>query len=644
MASLAARTRPSPWRPLAWVAAAVVVVGGGAYAYRRHLATAAAASVPPQYITQTVGVGAVSTTVSGSGSIQPVQSQTVDPQVAGTVGTVAVHVGQDVQAGQILFQLVDSSGIGQQVTQAQNQLTQAEDQLQADENPAASVNPLSVQQAQLKVQQAEDNLAQAQQNLAAAQAQAGADAQVTTPVAGTVSAVNVVSGQQVNNGATIAVIQPSGAPDLTVEVAEEDLPYLPAGTAATITIPAVQQTVTGTVTAVADSSSGQVNVNAQGEVVSGGNGTTPQAAYDLTVTPSQPLSGVPAGATATVTFTPHGQPPVNLAWSDGGTVAYPATVDAVAEEAGTVSGLPAVGAVVSAGQQVATVTPAPGAASSAQQDATAVQQDRIALQEAQISLSQTENPQPATQQTIASAEATVASDKETVAQREQQLSELTVTAPIGGVVTAVNVAPAEEVGPSTTGVSIESSNQFQAQVSIAESSVGQVAVGDPATVTVSALPGQSFPGQVAIIAPVASGGSGVSAYPVTIDLTKSAGLLSGMSATAVLTTRQVASTLRVPTAAVHTGAGGSATVSVMQGGKPIPTPVKTGLSSTQWTQVLSGVQPGQSVVVAVISGQAASRLRSATTARTAAGGPGGGFPGGGGFGGPGAGFAVVRGG
>lgn len=641
---MAARSRPFPWRPLVWVAAAVVVVGGGgAYVYRRHVAAAAAASIPPQYITQIAGVGSVSTTVSGSGAIQPAQSQTVDPQVAGTVGTVDVHVGQDVKAGQTLFQLVDSSGIGQQVTQAQNQLTLAEDQLQADQNPAASVNPLTVQQAQLKVQQAEDNLAQAQNNLSQARSQALADAQVTTPVAGTVSAVNVVNGQQVNAGTTIAVIQPSGAPDLTVEVAEEDLPYLPTGTAATISIPAVQQTVTGTVTAVANASSGQVNVNAQGEVVSGGNGTMPQAAYNLTVTPTQPLSGVPAGASATVTFTPHGHPPVTLAWSDGGTVGYPATVNATAQESGTVSGLPAVGAAVSAGQQLASVTPAPGASSSAQQDATAVQQDQIALQEAEISLSQTQNPQPATQQTIASAEATVAADQQTVAQREQQLSELTVTAPIGGVVTAVNVTPAQEVGPSTTGVSIESSNQFQAQVSIAESSVGHVAVGDPATVTVSALPGQSFPGKVATISPVASGGSGVSAYPVTIDLSKSAGLLSGMSATAVLTTQQVASTLRVPTAAVHTGAGGSASVSVLQGGKPVPTPVTTGLSSTQWTQVLSGVQPGQRVVVAVISGGAAARLRSAAATRTAAGGPGGGFRGGG-FGGPGGGFAVVKGG
>ncbi len=643
MASVAQDSRPFPWRAWVGVAAAVVVLGaGGYYAYSRHAAAVAAAAAPPRYITATAGMGPVATTVTGSGSIAPVATQTVDPQVSGTVGQVDVTVGQDVKAGQALFQMVDTSGLAEQVTSAEAALAQAQQQLASDQNPSASVDPRTVQSDQLRVQQAQANLTQAEANLSEAQSTAAADAQVTSPVAGTVQAVNVVAGQQVTANSAIAVIQPSGTPTITVGVPEQDLPYLPVGSAAVVSVPAVQATVPGTVTAVADTSSGQVEVNGSGEVVSGGAGTSPQALYDLTVTPSQPLSGVPSGATATVTFTPQGHPPAIWSWAAAGTVAFPATVDATAQQAGTVSDLPAVGATVGAGQQIATVTPAAGSANTVQQDQYQVQQDQIALQEAQITLSEAQSPTPPSAETVAAAEATVSSDEQTLAQRQQALSELTVTAPIAGVVTAVDVQPAEVVGPSTTGVTIESSDQFQAQVSIAEDSIGQVATGDAAAVTVSALPGQTFAGTVATISPVASGGSGVSAYTVSIDVAKPQGLLAGMSATANITTEQVASTLRVPTAAVKTGASGQKTVSLMESGKPVAVPVQTGLTSTQWTQITSGVEPGQTIVLGVLphgATRSAARGGAAGAAGVGVVTIGGGFAGGGGgFGGGGGGF------
>lgn len=54
-------------------------------------------------VTQAVYTGTVSTEVTGSGSIEPVSSNVVQPQIDGTIETVDVVAGQQVKAGDVLF-------------------------------------------------------------------------------------------------------------------------------------------------------------------------------------------------------------------------------------------------------------------------------------------------------------------------------------------------------------------------------------------------------------------------------------------------------------------------------------------------------------------------------------------------------------
>ena len=95
---------------------------------------------------------------------------------------------------------------------------------------------------------------------------------------------------------------------------------------------------------------------------------------------------------------------------------------------------------------------------------------------------------------------------------------------------------------------------------------------------------------------------------------------------AQVVTGQAQDVLLVPSAAVTT-AGGQSTVTVVQNGQQVSTPVEVGLEGDQFTEITSGLSEGDEVVIA-----------TATDTGGTGGFPGGGFPGGGALvGGPGGG-------
>ncbi len=612
-------------RGLIWLGVAAVVVVGGVYGVQRYLHSKGAAATP-RFFTVTAGVGTVDVTVSGSGSIQAVATQNVSPPEAGAIEKVDVGLAQNVAPGQVLLQLSDTSGLGQQVASAQAALAQAQEQLQSLMDPAAAQDPRTITQAQLKLQQARVSLQLAELTQSRDDANAAAASEVTTPVAGTVQSVAVVVGQQVNPGEPIATVLPAGAPTISVPVPEEDLPYLSTGDSATLTIPSLARVQTGTVTGIGTSpvSGAQVSVQAGGgSARQASPSTQTEQLYPLTVTPSQPLIGVPQEAAVTVVLTPQGTPPAAFTWSDAGSVVYPALQTVTAGQAGTVGGLVAEGAPVSAQQVLATVTN-PTVAATAQQDQLAVAQAKLAVQEAQIALAQITDPAAPTADAVAAQKAVVASDAAAVQAKQTAMAELTVTAPIAGTITAINVQPGESVAAGTAAVTIQSAQGLEAVVPIDELDIGKVRVGQSAQVTVNAFPNAQYTGTVVSVAPAAQAQNGVSTYPVTVDLKNQQNLLPGMSATVIIDVAS-ANGLRVPSQAVHATGGSGGVLRVLQNGKPVAVRVRVGLVGSAYTQILAGLQPGQSV----IAGQAAGGV--GTAARGAPARAGGGALGGGGF-------------
>ena len=217
-----------------------------------------------------------------------------------------------------------------------------------------------------------------------------------------------------------------------------------------------------------------------------------------------------------------------------------------------------------------------------------------------------------------------------------QIKAATLTSPIDGVVTAVNVVAGVDA-PSGTAI-VVSAPTFEITASVVESDLSSIKVGQPVAITVSAV-NASLTGKVSSIGltPSTTGGSSsVVSYPVTITIAgTNTAIRAGMSADVSITVAQATNVLVVPTSAL-TGGKGTYVARVLDEANSVSTaPVEVGLVTTTGAEIKSGLGEGDTVVTGTVSTQ----TNGTTSPRGV--GPGG-FSGG--FGGGGGGFVNPGGG
>jgi HlyD family secretion protein len=218
---------------------------------------------------------------------------------------------------------------------------------------------------------------------------------------------------------------------------------------------------------------------------------------------------------------------------------------------------------------------------------------------------------------------------------QKALTQGTLTAPSDGVVGVVNLTTGQTIsnGSGSTGsasstttpqISVLTPGAFQVTGTVSDTQVNQIIVGQRALVTPAGAT-QAVKGKVTQVAAVATVTSGVATFPVVVVLDGSnPALHAGVSASITVVVNQVVGVLTVPTAAVR-----GSSVQMLVDGQPKTVNVSTGASDSSRTQIVSGLNPGDNVVIATVS----STVPSSTT-RTNGGGLLGG--GGGGRGGAGA--------
>ena len=203
------------------------------------------------------------------------------------------------------------------------------------------------------------------------------------------------------------------------------------------------------------------------------------------------------------------------------------------------------------------------------------------------------------------------------------LGNTTMTAPFDGIVAAVNIEAGQTVSAGTVVIEIVDPSGVEVSTTVDEIDVSQVQVGQKVTISLDALPNEEFSGVVSSISLIGNSQSGVVSYPVTIKLTVPSGvqLRERMSATATITTQEVDNVLLVPATAIS-GGSTNPTVTVMVNGVPEVRAVRVGQSNGTSTEVVSGLNAGDEVVVT-------STTSSSSSSGSQGGFPGGGFPGGG---------------
>jgi multidrug efflux pump subunit AcrA (membrane-fusion protein) len=190
-------------------------------------------------------------------------------------------------------------------------------------------------------------------------------------------------------------------------------------------------------------------------------------------------------------------------------------------------------------------------------------------------------------------------------------------------------------GSSTSFAQIVDASSLTMTVALSESDISKVAVGQPATVTMDALSGVELAAHVSSISTIGTASNGVVSYDATLALDQvDPRVKPGMSASASVIVGQ-AQGVTVPNQAV-TGSGSLATVNVLKNGKTVAQQVVVGLRGDSRTQIISGLNAGEEVVITIALPSLSS---TSTTGGTGALGRGlGGFGGGGGLGGGGGGF------
>ena len=138
-------------------------------------------------------------------------------------------------------------------------------------------------------------------------------------------------------------------------------------------------------------------------------------------------------------------------------------------------------------------------------------------------------------------------------------------------------------------------------VAVDEADISSVKTGMSAEITVNALPEEVFEGEITKVAKTGSGNGGSSKFAVEITLPRQSEMLSGMSASAVISLYEKMDVLTLPAAALTEDGAKTIVYTALdkKTGEPTsPVEVTTGLSDGEVVEVLSGLASGDTVYYA----------------------------------------------
>jgi macrolide-specific efflux system membrane fusion protein len=187
---------------------------------------------------------------------------------------------------------------------------------------------------------------------------------------------------------------------------------------------------------------------------------------------------------------------------------------------------------------------------------------------------------------------------EAIAKWEAAYKPAPLMSPLNGTVIVRAVEPGQTVATDDPVVVVADRLIVKAQVD--ETDIGAIAVGQAASISLDAFPDDAVPAQVDHVAYEATTVNNVTIYEVDVlpDAVPDV-MRSGMTATVTFTVAGKDGVLVVPADAVRQRQGG-AEVSVPAAGpwgKPEPRTIEAGLTDGKWTEVVSGLQEGETVLV-----------------------------------------------
>jgi RND family efflux transporter MFP subunit len=187
---------------------------------------------------------------------------------------------------------------------------------------------------------------------------------------------------------------------------------------------------------------------------------------------------------------------------------------------------------------------------------------------------------------------------------KEELMKTEILAPFDGTVVDVGVKVNDQLSSfdysSKTAVYLVDTSTVELEATVDEVDIYKVKVGQEAIVTTDALPEVELKGKVTFVSPVGTSIAGVVEFPVTIALEQpEIELKGGLTASADIVVKSYPNVLLLPNRAVK-GSPGDYYVEVVIDevkGLTEKQPVHIGAQNDQFTEIVSGVEEGEKVVM-----------------------------------------------
>ena len=370
---------------------------------------------------------------------------------------------------------------------------------------------------------------------------------VRAEVAGVVSSLKVTKGDEVTSGQEVAVIRDSSRMLLTLEFPAADAANFSVGQSAAVTLDGTFEQLDGTVTSVSGT-----------DALSAGNLLT----RTVTIT-VQNAGGLTTAQAATASI--NGVSSIGSA-----TFAYQAERTLTAQAAGTVTSIN-----VQEGSEVA--------------------KDDIILGLSGDDL--TESIQSASE-SLRSAEISMQNLQDT-------MNNYTITAPISGTIIEKDAKVGDAVKTGDTLCIVYDLSYLEMNINVDELQISSISVGQQVQITADAVPDKTYVGTVTRVSMKGASNGGTTTYPVSIRIDDTDGLRPGMNANAEIVVAKANNALVVPNAAVVRGSyvlvtkdspsAANADTAMEAPEGFVYVPVKTGVSDDDYTQIVSGIQEGDTI-------------------------------------------------
>ena len=370
---------------------------------------------------------------------------------------------------------------------------------------------------------------------------------VRAEVAGVVSSLKVTKGDEVTSGQEVAVIRDSSRMLLTLEFPAADAANFSVGQSAAVTLDGTFEQLDGTVTSVSGT-----------DALSAGNLLT----RTVTITVKN-AGGLTTAQAATASI--NGVSSIGSA-----TFAYQAERTLTAQAAGTVTSIN-----VQEGSEVA--------------------KDDIILGLSGDDLTES----------IQSASESLRSAEISMQNLQDAMNNYTITAPISGTIIEKDAKVGDAVKAGDTLCIVYDLSYLDMSINVDELQISSISVGQKVQITADAVPDKTYVGTVTRVSMKGTSNGGTTTYPVTIRIDDTDGLRPGMNANAEIVVAEANNALVVPNAAVVRGSyvlvtkdspsAANADTAMEAPEGFVYVPVKTGVSDDDYTQIVSGIQEGDTI-------------------------------------------------